>query len=450
MFSVRAAHRQWVALLVVAALFAISFGTAQYASASDGTLVLAALKVLDEEYVDPIQPIPLLNAGLAMLRKATNQSSAMLPDIPAGTSRADAEIAFTSEFERVAQMNPATETELAYEVTAGMLASLRDSHTAFLDPKQYLESRQQILGHPGFTGIGVVITARKDAAGDAWIFVEDVFQGSPAETAGVRRFDRIIQVDGRSLKNVTSLEASQYIRGPAGSIAALVILRGDRTVPIDVVRAPIREHPVEAKFLQPGVAYVKLTGFSRGAGAQLRMTLQELSVQEPIRSIVLDLRGNPGGLIHEAVAIGSLFLPSHTVLSKITERGQAPSLLQTAGTPLFPQTPLVVLIDGSSASASEILTGAFKDHHRATIVGEKTAGALGGSVTVPLPDRTGMSVTVERIMTPEGAQVEGVGIAPDVNVSLTVSDMVRGEDTQLQAALRVLAARVRPPATRAA
>ena len=185
---------------------------------------------------------------------------------------------------------------------------------------------------------------------------------------------------------------------------------------------------------------MKLVGFSRGAGAQLRMALQGLEVQESIRSIVLDLRGNPGGLIHEAVAIGSLFLPPRTILSKITERGQSPSVLQTAGTPLFPQTPLVVLIDGSSASASEILTGAFKDHHRATIVGEKSAGALGGSVTVPLPDRTGMSVTVERIMTPQGAQVEGVGIAPDVNVSLTVSDMVRGEDTQLQAALRVLAA----------
>ena len=450
MFPVRAAHRRWVVLLVAAALFAVPFGTVQHATASDGTLVLAALKVLDEEYVDPVQPVMLLNAAIATLRKATNQSSAVLPDIPAGTARADAEITFTSEFERAAQLTPAGETQLAYEATAGMLASLRDSHTAFLDPKQYLESRQQILGRPGFTGIGVVITARKDAAGDAWIFVEDVFPGSPAESAGVKRFDRIVQVDGKSLKNVTSLEASQFIRGPAGSTAVLTVLRGDRTVTIDVVRAPIREHPVEARFIQPGVAYVKLVGFSRGAGAQLRMALQGLEVQESIRSIVLDLRGNPGGLIHEAVAIGSLFLPPRTILSKITERGLSPSVLQTAGTPLFPQTPVVVLIDGSSASASEILTGAFKDHHRATIVGEKSAGALGGSVTVPLPDRTGMSVTVERIMTPQGALVEGVGISPDVNVSLTVSDMVRGEDTQLQAALRVLAALDSHPASRAA
>ena len=213
-----------------------------------------------------------------------------------------------------------------------------------------------------------------------------------------------------------------------------------------MVRASIREHSVEARFIQPGVASVKLFGFPREGGSQVKSALQGLAAQAPIRSILLDLRGNPGGLIHEAVAVGSLFLPPQTVLSRITERGQAPSVLRTTGTPLFPNTPLVVLIDGGSASASEIVTAALKDHHRATIVGEKTAGALGGSVTVPLPERSGMSVTVERITTPLGAMVEGVGISPDVPVVLTVADMERGEDPQLQAALRLAAAwRIQQP-----
>ena len=246
--------------------------------------------------------------------------------------------------------------------------------------------------------------------------------------------------------NVDSQEASQHIRGPAGSTASLTIQRGGQTLSVSVVRASIREHSVEARFIQPGVVYVKLFGFPREAGSQVKSALQGLAAQAPIRSILLDLRGNPGGLIHEAVAVGSLFLPPQTVLSRITERGQAPSVLRTTGTPLFPNTPLVVLIDGGSASASEIVTAALKDHHRATIVGEKTAGALGGSVTVPLPERSGMSVTVERITTPSGAMVEGVGISPDVPVELTVADMERGEDPQLQAALRLAAAwRIQQP-----
>ncbi|HKV46241.1 MAG TPA: S41 family peptidase [bacterium] len=435
-----AARRRWLVLILVVALFGAPLGLAQRVTAANASLVLAALKVLDLEYADPVHPVPLLNAAIAQLRKSTNQSPAALPDISSGASWATAESAFAAEFNRAMQKSSVPETQLAYDVTGGMLASLHDSHTAFLDPKQYQESRKQLMGQPGFTGIGVVITSRKDASGDAWIFVEDVFPGSPADAAGLKRFDRIVEVGGHSLKNVNVLDASTLIRGPAGSTAALTVLRGSQDLRIAVVRAPISEHPVEAKFVQPGVAYIKLFTFSRGAGSQLRRALRELGPPESVHSIILDLRGNPGGLIQEAVTIGSVFLPAHSPLARITERRSPPNILRTAGAPMFPRTPLVVLIDAGSASASEILTGAFKANHRATIVGEKTAGALGGSVTVPLPEMTGMSVTVERITTPEGTQVEGVGIAPDVNATLTVSDMVRGEDTQLQAALRVVGA----------
>lgn len=391
--------------------------------------------------MDPVQPVALLNAAIVTLRKAANLSATALPEIPSGTPSKEAEAVFAATFARAAQASPMPQTQLAYAATAGMLASLKDTHTNFLDPQQFQENRMQLLGRPGFTGIGVLITSRKDpATNDGWIFVEDVFPGSPAESAGLKRFDRIIQVDGRSLKNATSQDASQYIRGPAGSSVTLTVMRGEQTLQLSVVRAPIQQRPVEARFIQPGVAYVKLYEFSRGSGARLRSTLLALALQDPLKSVVLDLRANPGGLIHEAVAVGSLFLPPRTVLSKITERGHAPDVLQTSGVPLFPKTPLVVLIDGGSASASEILAGAFRDHHRATIVGEKTAGALGGSITVPLPERAGMSVTVERITTPQGTVVEGVGITPDVAVVLTINDMMRGEDTQLTAALRVVGA----------
>lgn len=440
MAFLRVAPLRWCVVVLAVVVLAVPLSPAQRVAAADHALVVAALHVLEDEYVDPVEPIPLLNAAVAALRKATNQSVSVLPDIPLGTPRADAEAAFAATFAHAVQLSLVPETTLAYTATAGMLASLHDSHTNFLDPQQYQESRQQLLGKPGFSGIGVLITARKDPAGEGWIFIEDVFPGSPAEAAGLKRFDRIVQVDGRPLKNASSQDASQLIRGPAGSTVGLTVLRGEQTITVAVVRASIQQHPVEARVIQPGVAYVKLFEFSRGAGSNLRSTLLGLGLQEPLRSVVLDLRANPGGLIHEAVAVGSLFLPARTVLSRITERGHAPNVLHTAGVPLFPRTALVVLVDGSSASASEILAGAFKDLRRATIVGEKTAGALGGSVTVRLPEGAGMQVTVERITTPMGTLVEGIGIAPDVQVTLSINDMLRGEDTQLEAALRVIGA----------
>lgn len=429
--------RPFLAALIAAALLVAPFTQMPHASAADATLVIAAIRVLQEDYVDQVQPVALLNAAIAVLRKATNLGADALPDIPASTPASDGAAQFTAEFQKAAQTGAMPETELAYTATAGMLASLRDSHTFFLDPAALRESRRQISGNPGFTGIGVTIVARKDAGGTSWIFVEDVFPGSPAAGAGVKRFDRIVEVDGKPLKDVNVVDASQMIRGPAGSTASLVIQRAGRTMPLSVVRAAIRVPPVEARFASPGVAYLKVFGFSQGAGRALRQEIATLEHDGTIKSAILDLRGNPGGLIIEAASVGGIFLPTRTVLARITERGQQPSVLRASGTSPLAKAPLVVLVDGQSASASEILAGAFKDYKRGTVIGEKTAGALGGSVTVPLPEG-GMSVTVERIQTPKNTAVEAVGIAPDVPVTLTVADMERGQDTQLQAALRAL------------
>src|SRR5579884_3555196 len=410
--SSRTHLRSLLAGLLATVMLVVPFSQVPHAAAADASLVIAALHVLEQQYGDP------------------------LPDIAPGTPAADAASQFTAEFARAVQTGAMPETQLAYLATSGMLASLHDSHTHFLTPQQLREERRQLFGNPVFTGIGVTITQRKDASGTGWIFVEDVFPGSPAEAAGVHRFDRIVQVDGKSLRNVDVVDASQLIRGPAGSTASLVVQRDAQMVQLSVTRAPIRVLPVQTRWLRPGVAYVKIFGFSQGAGREIRQDLERLGVGQ-IRSVVLDLRGNPGGLIVEAASVGGVFLPPRTVLARIHERGEEPSALRTTGIPLVPTTPLVVLVDGLSASASEILTGAFKDYQRATIVGEKTAGALGGSVTVALPEG-GMSVTVERILTPKNAQVEGTGIAPDVPVTLTVADMERGQDTQLEAALHAL------------
>ena len=431
--------RPRTAVLLIVMLLAAGLLGPTSAHAADGTLVISALHVLEREYVDPVHPIELLNAAIARLREVTHQSAVALPDIPPYATEPEAANAFLADFARALAVGPIPETQLAYAATRGMLDALRDSHTYYLEPEQLQRSREELLGRPGFTGIGITMVQRADEAGTKWIFVEDVIPGAPAEGAGLKRFDRIVGVDGSPLRNVTVTQASQMIRGPAGSTVVLSIQRGDQNLSISVVRAPIQSQSVQARFMGTGVAYARLFSFSRGAGQELARQLQALADQAPVTSIILDLRGNPGGLILEAARVGGLFLPPRTVLARVQDRQDGASVLRSEGQPMFPETPLVVLIDAGSASASEIITAALKEHHRATIVGEKTAGALGGAVDVRLPEG-GMSVTVERIVTPEGAQVEGTGITPDMPVALTVADMIRGEDTQLQAALHAVGA----------
>jgi carboxyl-terminal processing protease len=426
-------------LAVWALVAVLLLGLGLPARAADGTLVLAALQVLERNYVEPVHSVDLLNAAVTALREATGQSQVALPPIPAGDSEEQTEAAFTAEFERAVQAGTIPETQLAYASTRAMLASLHDSHTYYMEPSQWAQFRQQLGGTPGFSGIGAVITSRADYTGTRWIFVEDVFPGSPAEIAGLRRFDRVLQVGGTSLRNATPEEASGALRGPTGSAVELTVQRGNQELRISVVRAPIQEQPVEARLIQPGIAYVRLFEFSQGAGRHLRIALEDLAAKTPLRSIILDLRGNPGGLIIEAARVGSLFLPSGTTLARVTDREHGPSLLPTSGAPPFADVPLAVLVDRRSASGSEIIVGALKDAHRAAIVGELTAGALGGATTAALPEG-GMSVTMLKITTPLGTQVEGVGLTPDAAVSLTEADMERGEDTQLRAALQVLGA----------
>jgi carboxyl-terminal processing protease len=427
--------RAWTLMAVAAAVLVTSIAAPRPAAAADASLVVAALRVLEENYVEDVQPVALLNAALAAVREGTHASQAAIPDIPVGTAREDAEAVFTREFEQAAAWGAAPVTPLAYQATASMLASLHDSHTYFVPPPQFQARRQQLIGAPGITGIGIRVSSVKDDAGTAWIFVDDVLPDSPAERAGLRRFDRILEAGGVSLRNASAADASQVIRGAAGSTVDLVIQRGGEVRRVSAVRGPIASVPGYARFVAPGVIYARLYVFSRGASRTLAAALESLSAQEPVRAIILDVRGNPGGLVAEAVRVGGMFLPSHTALAQVDDREDGHSVLRTAARPLFPDTPLVVLVDRGSASASEMVAAALKEHRRATLVGEQTAGALGGAIEVALPEG-GMSVTVERITTPGGVAVENVGISPDERVALSVADMVRGVDPQLEAGIR--------------
>ncbi|HEV2440044.1 MAG TPA: S41 family peptidase [bacterium] len=430
----RTASKSWLALLMAVVLVAALGGGIIPARAATGSLVISAIDALERNYVDPIHQTDLLNAAIATLRQQTHAGPGVLPDIPAGASAMEAQQQFLAEFDGAVQTGAEPENQLAYDATAGMLASLHDSHVYYMDPTRFQENRRSLNGAPGFSGIGVIITGAADAASVRWVFVENVFPGSPAEGAGLKRFDKIVAVGGTSLRGATVQQASSLIRGPAGTPVVLTIERAGQPAEVTITRGAIQSRPVIAQFVEPGVAYVRLFEFSKGAARAVRSGLLGLAEQGQIRSVILDLRGNPGGLISEADGVASLFLPGGTPIARVIDR-QSASVLRTMGQPPFAQVPLVVLTNGGSASGSEIVTGAFKDLHRAQIVGDKTAGALGGAIDVALPEG-GMSVTVERITTPSGRVVEAVGISPDVAVTLGESDMEQGVDTQLQAALR--------------
>jgi carboxyl-terminal processing protease len=427
--------------LVIAIVIAlIVIGARTGTNGADAPLIIAALHVLEQSYVDPVRPSQLLNSAVDVMRKATHLSPNELPPIPAGASESQAVAAFQREFMRAADTHALPPTQLSYVATAGMLASLRDSHTVFLPPAAFQEAQRETQGRAAFTGIGVIITARMDPSGTAWIFVQDVLPGSPAQAAGLKRFDRIAQVNNTSLRNASPVDASRLLRGPAGTKVALVLLRGTGTLRVAVSRAPIRIPPVTVRALRPGLAYLRVYEFGRGAGAELRKRLRALSVQHRVDAAILDLRGNPGGLVLEATDILGIFLPPGTVAARDVRRGQPPSLLKTAGAPVLLHTPLAVLIDGASASSSELVAAALADYGRATLVGEKSAGALGGAVLVALP-QGGMSVTVERIVSPHGERIEDVGVAPTLPVALTAQEMEHEDDAQLRAAVGVVSGR---------
>jgi carboxyl-terminal processing protease len=428
-----------VALLIAVVLtVAVSGGTVLPVHAATGSLVLSAIDVLERNYVEPIHKTDLLNAAIATLREQTHANATVLPDIPATTSTTEAQQLFVAEFDSAAQMNGVSRDQLAYRATAGMLDSLHDSHVYYMDPSRFQENKQSLNGNPGFSGIGIMITGQADTGGTHWVFVENVFPGSPAEMAGLKRFDKIVAVGGTSLRDGNVQQASQLIRGPAGSPVMLTIERAGQPQQISVTRAAIQARPVTAVFLEPGVAYVRLFEFSKGSAREMRNQLLDLTQRGQIRSVILDLRGNPGGLISEADGVAGLFLPPGTAIARVIDR-QSSSTLRAQGTGMFAQMPLVVLTNGGSASGSEIVAAAFKDLHRGQLVGEKTAGALGGAIDVALPEG-GMSVTVERITSPGGHVVEAIGINPDIAVTLGEADMEQGVDPQLQAALRAAGA----------
>jgi carboxyl-terminal processing protease len=410
------------------------------AEAADAQFVLTALDTLQKNYVDPLPTPPLLNAALGALRQKFAASPFGGP-IPSEAGDREAGALFTQRFaEILSQVNDRySATDLAYAAVSGMLESLNDSHTGFIPPAAYQEEKRRESGLAAFTGIGIVLLSR-----DGQFYVNEVYPGTPAESAGVQPFDRVLAVDGASTEGLTEGDVSAMIRGPAETHVVLMVERAGEAQPrqIPIVRAPIRPPGVASRMLEGGIGYVRLYEFVPGVGHSFRDAIFSLR-RDGMRALVLDLRGNPGGLVDELRDVSAAVLPPSAPFLQMKTRGGRQVVLETSSPPILPEPiPLVVLVDEETGSAAELLAAALQEQSRAVITGARTAGAVEIGITMDLPEGAGMSITVARVLSGKGARLEHQGVTPDVSESLTTEAMNLGHDSQLDKALEVLKAKM--------
>lgn len=324
--------------------------------------------------------------------------------------------------------------EDAYVAIETMLSSLNDPYTRFLDPKEFSEETQSIKG--SLKGIGTQIGLR-----DGELVIIAPLEDSPAERAGLLADDRILEINGESTKGINIDAAADKIRGEKGTTVTLLIQR--KGVPnklYSVVRDEIEvksvscKPPFETTKIPSDIQYIRLSSFiSKNAAGEIESILNNSS---GMKGFIIDLRSNPGGLLTNAIYISDMLLRGGVIVSTVDRDSYKTTT--RARIQQVTDKPIVVLINKGSASASEILSGALKDNHRATIVGEQSFGKGLVQEINKLPDEAGMNITIQRYLTPSGNDIHKKGITPDVVVELTQKDAEAKKDVQLEKAIEIL------------
>lgn len=324
------------------------------------------------------------------------------------------------------------ETGMTYGAIQGVLDTLDDDNTVFFDPDAAKIMREDMSG--SFEGIGAHVRMREDGR----LMIVAPIEGQPAEAAGLRPGDIILEADGVSLEGMNIYEAIQHVRGPKGTVAHLKVLREDVAEPfiVEVERARIPMPTIETEMLDGDIAYVKLYDFNAQANDRLEDALKELLAENP-RGLIFDLRNNPGGFLTEAVSVASQFISEGKIL---TERfgDDTEQVYEAEQGGLALEVPLVVLVNPGSASASEIVAGALQDAGRALLIGETTFGKGSVQLVHRMRDDSELRVTVARWFTPNDRMIHGQGLEPDIFVELTAEDMDAGRDPQLDEAVEYL------------
>ncbi len=328
------------------------------------------------------------------------------------------------------QMQTDEDAEVAIET---MLSSLNDRYTRFLDKDEFAEEGRSIKAVLG--GIGIQIGVR-----DNKLLVIAPIEDTPADRAGLKAEDEILEIDGKSTKGMSDKEAADLIRGEKGTKVKLLIKRADKPAKIyEITRDEIQLKAVSLKnpFEMPvpkNIGYIKLSTFiSNNAAQEVKNALKQYGDKD---GYILDLRSNPGGLLSNAIYIADFFLEEGAIVSTVDRDGYKE--VRRSSPSVETDKPLVVLINGGSASASEILSGALKDNNRALLVGERSFGKGLVQEINQLPGGAGINITTQKYLTPNDTDINKKGIAPDIEVKLTEEDSKAKKDPQLATGIEML------------
>jgi carboxyl-terminal processing protease len=338
-------------------------------------------------------------------------------------------------------------TKEAYEAIRGMLGSLDDPYTRFLDPREFKEMQIDTSGE--LSGVGIQLSLDKETKN---LVVVSPIEGSPASRAGVQPKDVIVAIDGKPTKGMSTEDAVKLIRGQAGTSVTLTLKRKAQTLEVPLTRERIELHAVDHQINTSAdgvkVGYIRLKQFNATATKDMRQAVNDLE-EKGAQGYVLDLRSNPGGLLMASVEIARQWLNEGTIVSTKTRDGIQD--VKRANGRALTSKPMVVLVNEGSASASEILSGALQDNNRAVLVGQKTFGKGLVQSVRGLSDGSGMTVTIAKYLTPSGRDIHKYGIAPDVTAKMTeleaqrlkLEDLGTKKDSQYRVAETTLVKRLR-------
>ena len=322
---------------------------------------------------------------------------------------------------------------LLHQAIFGMVDALDEPYTNYYDPELSKQWEQDITGE--YEGIGAFVDVQAE-----YLTILSPIKGTPAEEADLQAGDEIIAIDGNDMTGVDPNVALSQVLGPAGSTVILTIAREgvDEPFDVEITRRKITIPYIEYEMLDNGIAYLQLLRFYDGADLDIRDALNELLDENPT-GLIFDLRGNPGGYLHTVVNITSEFVQDGVVLYEVFNDGSQTEYNTLRSKGIATDIPLVVLIDGGSASASEIFAGAIKDYERGTLVGDTTFGKGLVQLPITLPNDNGMvSITIANWLTPNQDTIQDVGVAPDIFVEYTQEDADADLDPQLDKAIEIL------------